>query len=80
MSNTILDMRGVGKSYMNGPENLQILQALDFSMQGGQSSIILGESGSGKSTFLNLIGGLDKPDEGTISVNGITIDGMTEVV
>ena len=78
MSDPILDVVGVTKTYANGPELLPILKQLDFSARSGSTSIILGESGSGKSTLLNLIGGLDKPDEGRISVMGWDVASLSE--
>jgi lipoprotein-releasing system ATP-binding protein len=78
MSESVLEMQNVVKKYDNGPESLVILNGLDFSVSQGASAVILGESGSGKSTVLNLIGGLDKPDEGTITVTGLAINAMGE--
>jgi lipoprotein-releasing system ATP-binding protein len=78
MSDPILELTGVVKTYRNGPEQLSILKGLNFSSQPGVSSVILGESGSGKSTLLNLIGGLDKPDEGRIIVKNNDVTGLNE--
>ena len=78
MNETVLEARDIVKRYTSGPESLTILDRLDFSVGRGESAVILGESGSGKSTLLNLIGGLDKPDAGTIIVNGARIDEMDE--
>ena len=78
MSNPILDLSGVVKTYKNGPEKLKILEGLDFDSQPGATSVILGESGSGKSTLLNLIGGLDKPDRGRIFVKNHDVTALSE--
>jgi phospholipid/cholesterol/gamma-HCH transport system ATP-binding protein len=55
-----------------------VLRDVSFTLQRGHTKVILGASGSGKSTILKLILGLWKPDGGTISVNGERIDTMTE--
>ena len=78
MNNAIFELKGVAKSYKSGLERLFILKGLDFSSQAGASSVILGESGSGKSTLLNLIGGLDKPDEGSIIVKQKDVVSLSE--
>ncbi len=78
MSEPILNILDVVKTYANGPEPLPILERLDFSAQPGSTSVILGESGSGKSTLLNLIGGLDRPDEGRIFVMGSDVTSLNE--
>lgn len=78
MSKHVLEMRNIVKKYENGPESLVILNGMDFSVTEGTSAVILGESGSGKSTVLNLIGGLDRPDDGTITVTGLAINDLGE--
>ena len=55
-----------------------VLKNISFTMITGHTKIILGASGSGKSTILKLILGLLRPDEGVIWVNGERVDGMTE--
>ena len=71
-------MREVVKTYKSGPESLVILNGLHFSVEKGRSAVILGESGSGKSTMLNLIGGLDHPDSGTILVKDCDVTKLGE--
>ena len=56
-----------------------VLKDVSFSLLPGHTKILLGASGSGKSTILKLILGLLKPDAGTISVNGERVDNMTEL-
>src|SRR6266496_3394897 len=55
-----------------------ILKSVSFTLIKGQTKIILGDSGAGKSTILKLIVGLLKPDAGVIWVNGERVDGMSE--
>ncbi len=75
---TLIELRGVNKTYERGGERLKILDALDFEVPAGSFEALMGPSGSGKSTLLNLIAGLDRPTAGTISVSGKRIDAMSE--
>jgi len=63
---SIIEMTDVRKTYRSGDDTLLILDNLTMTIPEGESIVITGESGSGKSTFLNLIGGLDSPDSGRI--------------
>jgi lipoprotein-releasing system ATP-binding protein len=72
----VIECHHLCKSYVQGGDEIQILDHVDFSLAEGKSCALTGASGSGKSTFLNLLGGLDKPDEGEIIVNGQAINGM----
>jgi len=75
MSEPILEMRGVIKFYEN---DTPVLDGVSFSVFRGETKIIIGASGSGKSTILKLIMGLEKPDEGTILVDGQDITKLNE--
>ncbi|MDO4641114.1 MAG: lipoprotein-releasing ABC transporter ATP-binding protein LolD [Neisseria sp.] len=74
MSNLILDCRNVGKSYDDGALNVQVLKNLNFQVSEGQSVSIIGASGSGKSTLLHILGGLDMPTTGNVSLMGQELD------
>jgi phospholipid/cholesterol/gamma-HCH transport system ATP-binding protein len=74
MIEPILAMKDVVKYY----GDTAVLQGVSFQVMRGETKIIIGASGSGKSTILKLIMGLDKPDEGHIFVEGRDIVGMTE--
>ena len=76
MSEWVLDCRGVGKSYDDGALNVQVLKQLDLQVAAGQSVSVIGASGSGKSTLLHILGGLDKPTEGTVSLMGQNLGEM----
>lgn len=76
-TSTVL-LHDVGKTYLNGPEELHILRGVGFEVEKGESLIITGESGSGKSTLLNLIGGLDYPSFGEVRVCNIRVDTASE--
>ncbi len=74
----ILDVQGVVKGYTQGQKSLDVLNNLNLQVEKAKSLAILGKSGSGKSTFLSLLGGLDRPDQGKIIVNGNDIASMKE--
>jgi putative ABC transport system ATP-binding protein len=67
-SNAYICIRQLHKSFVKGDERVEVLQALDLDIQQGEFVSLMGPSGSGKSSLLNLIGGLDVPDQGQIFV------------
>lgn len=74
MSELIVDLEGVVKTYRKGRERVEVLHELDLEISAGEFAALMGPSGSGKTTLLNLIGGLDKPTAGSITVSGQRID------
>lgn len=79
----IAQMKGVKKNFGKGETLVKALDGVDFEIEKGEFVAILGASGSGKSTFLNLLGGLDKATDGTVivddnSLNDLTSDQITE--
>jgi lipoprotein-releasing system ATP-binding protein len=64
----LLEVRELCKSYISGGQRLEILSALSLSLNEGEMIGITGVSGSGKSTLLHLIGGMDRPDRGSIRI------------
>jgi len=66
----IVEVRDVTKSYRLGKISVPALRGVSFDVEEGEFLTIFGPSGSGKSTLLHLIGGLDRPDGGEISVDG----------
>ncbi len=70
MSHILLETRALTKVYDETGERLEILKGVDFAIQSGEIVVLTGSSGSGKSTFLNLIGALDKPTSGAILFKG----------
>ena len=66
----IVECRGVSKTYQQGKMVVKALSDIDLTVQTGGFIALAGPSGSGKTTLLNLIGGLDRPDDGTIQVGG----------
>ena len=76
--NKIVIIRDLWKHYQSGNEQLQILKGLNLEITKGEFVSIVGASGSGKTTLLNLISALDTFDSGTIIVDGIKINTLTE--
>jgi len=66
----IIEVRDVWKSYQSGELTTEVLKGITMEVAKGQFAVIFGPSGSGKTTLLNLIGALDIPTRGTISVTG----------
>lgn len=69
----MIQASGVVKSYKMGAVSINALRGVDISIDKGEMVAITGVSGSGKSTLLNLIGGMDRPDAGSIVVDGENI-------
>ncbi len=65
-----IELTGVTKIYELGGETFYALRDVNFSVDRGEFVAIMGPSGSGKSTLANIIGGLDRPDQGTVVVDG----------
>lgn len=70
MSEIILETQELSRSFVSGEESIEVLQGIDFSIGSGRSASIQGESGSGKSTFLHLLAGLDSPTSGAVFWEG----------
>ena len=66
----IISLRGVTKVFPSGDTELKVLKGIDLDIYEGEFLVILGESGCGKSTMLNIIGGMDNLTDGTITVDG----------
>jgi lipoprotein-releasing system ATP-binding protein len=70
MSNPVLSCRALGKVYGAGAEDVCVLNDVSLDLAAGESVAIVGASGSGKSTFLHLLGGLDQPTSGDVQIAG----------
>jgi len=77
MNDAVLACRGLQKTYV-GPAPVEVLRGVDFEVQRGQRVAITGKSGSGKSTLLHLLGGLDAPSAGSVTVQGRPFSSMSE--
>ena len=78
MNNPVLACEAVCKSYNDGVLDVQVLDNLDLQVDKGQSISIIGSSGSGKSTLLHILGGLDKPTSGRVSLLGNDLAQMSQ--
>ncbi|MBO0935114.1 ABC transporter ATP-binding protein [Fibrella sp. HMF5335] len=76
--NIAVELVSVTKSFTLASGPFRALTAITVRIPAGQLVAVTGKSGSGKSTLLNLITGIDKPSEGSVSVNGIRIDRLSE--
>jgi lipoprotein-releasing system ATP-binding protein len=79
MSN-IINVQGLKKYFYSQDTILKVLDGISFSLKAGETAAITGESGSGKSTFLNLLGGLDNVTEGDIFINNKNITTTNEKI
>ena len=73
----MLTVRGLSKHY-GAADRRRVIADLDFDLADGDFVAIMGESGIGKSTLLNLIAGLDIPDAGSITVDGTTVSSLDD--
>ena len=78
MNSWIVETRGLKKYYKLGDNTVKALDGVDFRVKEQEFVAIIGKSGSGKSTLLHMVGGLDTPTEGTVSVSGKLLAGMTK--
>ena len=78
MSNIILACEAVCKNYYDGQLNVQVLDNLTLQVDKGRSIGIVGASGSGKSTLLHILGGLDKPTSGRVSLMGQDLSQLSQ--
>jgi putative ABC transport system ATP-binding protein len=76
-TNSLIQVRGLDKTYRRGGEEIQVLQRLNLDVDKGDFVAFMGPSGSGKTTLLNLLGGLDVPTHGSITVAGDEITHMS---
>ena len=73
MNKEIISIESIDKSYGEGDDILQVFKNFSLSLHQGESIGLVGASGSGKSTLLHIICGLDRPDSGSVKIQGIDI-------
>jgi putative ABC transport system ATP-binding protein len=73
-----IELEKVVKRYHMGEMTINAVSGVDFAIEKGEIAVVVGASGAGKTTVLNLLGGMDKLDEGTISVDGAKISSYTD--
>jgi putative ABC transport system ATP-binding protein len=69
----LVELRGVSKSFSKGEETITPLDNISMDIEEGEFISLMGPSGTGKSTLLNLVSGIDRPDAGTITVDGTDV-------
>ena len=72
----VLSCRGLGKTFTQGKYSVDVLRGIDFDVFKGERVAIVGASGSGKSTLLHLLGGLDTPSSGSVTLLNRNFAGM----
>lgn len=72
----LVELRDLTKRYQTEAEIISVLEDVDLNIEAGEYLSLMGPSGSGKSTLLNLMAGLDKPDSGTITIDGSEITSL----
>ena len=78
MSDVVISVRDLSKSYAQGENKIEVLSHLNLDVRKGERVAIVGLSGSGKSTLLHLVAGLDKPDSGSVQIVGQSIFELSE--
>ena len=74
----MIEVKNIIKSYGNGESRFQVLQGISLEIKDGDFVVVLGASGSGKSTFLNVISGLERPDSGKVLYDTTDITALSD--
>ena len=67
----MIEIKDISKKFLSEHNNLDVLKKVSFSVDRTEFLCILGHSGCGKSTLLRILAGMEKPDEGSVFVNGV---------
>ena len=78
MMSAVLSARNLIKTFDQGSAEVKVLHGIDLDLAAGECVAVVGSSGSGKSTLLHLLGGLDKPSEGTVEILGRDMAGISD--
>lgn len=78
MSEPVIECRQLCRVYSQGPAQVEVLKGVDLMVMRGERVAIVGASGTGKSTLLHLLGGLDQPSQGEVWVNGVNLATLNE--
>ena len=77
MSEPIITLKNVSKSFGQNSSSIQVLEDLSLDLKKGESLALVGASGSGKSTLLHVICGLEKPNKGNVYIKGVNITDLS---
>lgn len=77
-SNIVIQATGISRGFRQGPKRVQVLSDVNLQVPAGTSMAIVGTSGAGKSTLLHILGGLDRPEEGEVLVDGQSLWQMSD--
>ena len=75
---TLLEARGLVRAFRSGDGEIEVLRGLDLTVRRGAILGVTGRSGAGKTTLLNILGALDRPDAGTVTINGVVLGSLDE--
>jgi lipoprotein-releasing system ATP-binding protein len=78
VSTALLSVAGVVRRLGQGAAAREVLRGIDLSIDAGEFAALVGPSGSGKSTLLYLLGGLDRPDAGTVTIDGVELSAVSD--
>ncbi len=73
-----IEIKSLGKHFIQGKNNIQVLTDVNLTIESGEIIALLGKSGSGKTTMLSLMAGLEKPDSGSIQMGEVDITRLSE--
>ncbi len=73
-----LEIKNINKEFGEGNSRVEVLKNLSCDIQKGRICVLLGPSGSGKSTLLNILGGSEKPDSGSLLLEGKNLEAMSD--
>ena len=76
--NPVIQINGVKKIYTMGANHVFALRGVDLTVEAGEMIAVMGSSGSGKSTLMNILGCLDVPTEGSYTLDGTRVDGLSK--
>ena len=74
----VIEATGISRGFRQGPKRVEVLDQVNLQVPAGTSMAIVGASGAGKSTLLHILGGLDRPDEGRVMIDGKSLWELSE--